>query len=333
MEPEILERPRKTRMVLIIITVVVLLGLISGGIVYFYPKLKSAGKTTSVSIQTTAPATTTTSESSDQAIMEKFANYQKTTTEKMTQMQSLGSSGKYQEAMSLSKETQSLLEEFKTFLNDNKTVLEKNGVDVSKEITTVENNLATIKSRGGSESSQQSPPSTSSAASFSISLPFDKENFVIANMGVWPFCVHGGDHPEGHGGIDFDLKADTEIKAVADGKVEEMMYVEGEGYNVMISHEKYALATGYTPIKDPKVSKGDSVKKDQVLGPVGADLKGTPFLHFEIDAFTKGGRVCPYLYFNSDAKADFDQMFSQSHYPEQSSEPNICNCELVPVKR
>lgn len=337
MEEKILSKSNKPKttkwIVVIILAVVFLAGIVYAGF-YYYQKIKSQiSKPTKTESQqvTTTPTASSNTNASEQAIMEKYSNYKTTSTEKMTSLQALGKSDR-QVAMSLAQETKTYLEEFKAFLNENKTVLEKNNINVTEDITTVDSNLAMIASKGSSSPSSSSRPSSSSS-SLSIPLPFDKDNFVIANSGVWPFCVHGGDHPEGHGGIDFDLKSGTEIKAVASGKIERIEYVEGEGYNFMISHESYGLASGYTPIINHSLKVGDQVTKDQVLGNAGTDLKGVPFLHFEIFSFSKNSRVCPYQYFNSEAKTAFDGMFAQSNYQEESADPDVCNCETVDVSQ
>lgn len=319
----------KVRWAIIFIIIIILAGIAYAGY-YFYQKNKPQTINVSTQTEQSSSQTATTSEdNSDKSILDQYNSYKTASTEKMASLQSLGESN-LQAAMSLSQETKTYLEEFKTFLTENKTVLEKNNMNVTEDITTVDSNLALIASKGSSASSSLSRPSSSSS-SLSIPLPFNKDNFVIANSGVWPFCVHGGDHPEGHGGIDFDLKSGTEIKAIADGKVERIEYVEGEGYNFMISHQSYGLASGYTPIVNHNLKVGDTITKDQVLGSAGTDLKGVPFLHFEIFSFSKNTRVCPYQYFDSDAKTAFDAMFAQSNYSEKSADPDICNCETVDV--
>lgn len=319
--------------VFLILAILVGLILLIGGGYLAYQKFWSQKSKTTKSISTpTAPSSPSQTDNSAQ-ILQQFNDSKKTAEENFAKIQNTGQSRPSQEILDLVEETKKLLEELKTFITANKKVLGAKGINTEEELKNIEEKLTLIASHGGSANPSSSQSPASSSSSLSLSLPFDKESFYADRMGIWPFCVHGGEHPEGHGGIDFDLKAGTEIKAAAPGSVEEMMYEESEGgYNIFLQHGS-GYATGYIPIKDVQVQKGDQVNQGQVLGKAGDDGKGTTYVHFEVNNYQKGGRVCPYPFFNSTAKADFETMFSISHYPEQSSEPNICNCDLVPVSQ
>jgi murein DD-endopeptidase MepM/ murein hydrolase activator NlpD len=207
-----------------------------------------------------------------------------------------------------------LLLEFREFIQQNQDALRGSGVDTERELRLIEEQLARLREAPVSEAEGETL----------LSLPFDRENYRKANVGIWPFCVHGGDHPEGHGGIDFELKEGTPLKAAADGVVEKI-FLEEKGYNVFITHD--GIITGYIPVKDIKVKEGDRVKRGQVLGTAGHDDKGVHFVHFEVNDFRKGGRVCPYGFFDDEAKKLVDEWFKDAAYPEKAREPLICNCE------
>lgn len=162
----------------------------------------------------------------------------------------------------------------------------------------------------------------------SLSLPVDKQDFPThSTMGIWPFCVHGGDHPEGHGGIDFELREGAEVKA-ADSGIVIRIIPEDSGHNVFILH-RGLLITGYIPLTDLKVGLFSIVVGGQVLGTAGKAGE-MYFLHFEASDPRKNVRVCPYNYFNDSGKKIADEMFALTNYPEKSQEPFICNCEYVP---
>jgi murein DD-endopeptidase MepM/ murein hydrolase activator NlpD len=209
-------------------------------------------------------------------------------------------------------EFKNLLLEFKQFILDNEVVLKDAGIDTVQELRFIEEQLA----REEKEVDVQ--------GEIVLYLPFDKENYYNAEVGLWPFCVHGGEHPEGHGGIDFDLRPGTRIKAAADGEVDEI-FSEEKGYNILIGHGR--IITGYIPVLNPNVKKGDLVKKGQVIGTAGHDSKGKYFIHFEVNDFTKGGRICPYSFFDNETKKLVDKWLKNAVYPEKSREPYICNCE------
>jgi len=169
----------------------------------------------------------------------------------------------------------------------------------------------------------------------SLSIPFDYNDYSPKKFGIWPFCVHGGEHPEGHGGIDFELKPDTRILASADGRVE---YIEppeialhGWGYGVYIAHETGAV--GYVCLKDVQVKEGDYVKKGDFLGYPCQTDQGDSFIHFEVVDNIINKRVCPLKYLDNEFRARIEEMFSRAHYPEQADEPELCNCETVDLPK
>jgi hypothetical protein len=59
---------------------------------------------------------------------------------------------------------------------------------------------------------------------------------------IWLFCLHGGDHPEGHRDIDFELDPEASIVASADGIVAFMEdNPHGWGTDIVIDHGKIAV--------------------------------------------------------------------------------------------
>lgn len=85
-----------------------------------------------------------------------------------------------------------------------------------------------------------------------------------------------------HYGLDIAAPRGTSIYAAADGKVIEASYRRGTGYVIIINHG-YNYKTLYAHLSKFKVSKGDVVKKGQVIGYVGSTGYSTgPHLHYEV---------------------------------------------------
>lgn len=84
-----------------------------------------------------------------------------------------------------------------------------------------------------------------------------------------------------HKGIDISAKEGTKIKSAIDGQVEEADKNSDYGNYVKIKNGD--VLTVYAHCKKLKVSKGDKVKKGDVIATVGSTGKSTgPHLHFEI---------------------------------------------------
>ncbi len=167
-------------------------------------------------------------------------------------------------------------------------------------------------------------------------IPFEIKYYEYADWGLWPFCVHGGDHPEGHGGIDFELSSDAKIYASADGTVE---YIEGpggliedpKGYGVYVTSGKFAIE--YVCLINIQVKLGDNVTQGQFLGDPCQLPEGTYFIHWGVNNYVDQKLECPLPYLDEKFKAALNDMLAESHYPEKSVEPNLCNCEWLPYKK
>jgi murein DD-endopeptidase MepM/ murein hydrolase activator NlpD len=86
-----------------------------------------------------------------------------------------------------------------------------------------------------------------------------------------------------HRGIDFAAPTGTPIKAAAAGVVHRSEYNRnGYGHLIVIKHEK-DLATYYGHQSKRLVSKGQRVRKGEIIGKVGSTGRSTgPHLHFEV---------------------------------------------------
>ncbi len=167
-----------------------------------------------------------------------------------------------------------------------------------------------------------------------LRLPINLDDKITSEWGLWPFCVHGGEHPEGHGGIDFELKPGAKVYATADGVVEEIFSPSddpsGHGaYSLFIQHG--LGVSGYSGLTNIQVKKGDKVKKGEYIADA-FKLGNEYFLHFEVNNFIDQILVCPVQFFDETAQAELQKMLEESTYPEKNVEGKLCNCDWLPYK-
>ena len=99
---------------------------------------------------------------------------------------------------------------------------------------------------------------------------------------------------EFHDGLDFIGPQGTPIYATAPGIVEKAEYQRGYGYHIVIDHG-YGYKTLYAHLSDMKVTQGESVSKEQVIGSLGSTGRSTgPHLHYSV--YHNGESVNPIRY-------------------------------------
>ena len=85
-----------------------------------------------------------------------------------------------------------------------------------------------------------------------------------------------------HDGIDIGAPPGTPVKAALDGEVVYANYTGGYGNLLIIRHDD-RLLTVYAHLQGFAVSKGQHVRKGQVIGKVGTTGRSSgPHLHFEV---------------------------------------------------
>ncbi|WP_125152600.1 peptidoglycan DD-metalloendopeptidase family protein [Clostridium rectalis] len=85
-----------------------------------------------------------------------------------------------------------------------------------------------------------------------------------------------------HEGIDIDVKENTDIKVVYDGKVKDCGEDVELGKYVLIDHGQ-GIETKYAHLNELSIKKGDELKKGSIIGKSGNTGKSTgPHLHFEL---------------------------------------------------
>jgi len=121
-----------------------------------------------------------------------------------------------------------------------------------------------------------------------------------------------------HEGIDFTAPTGTEIYATGDGTVVATISSRrGYGNEIRIDHG-YGYVTRYAHMSKFNVTKGQKVKRGDVIGFVGSTgLSTAPHLHYEVHH--NGKKVNPINYFFDDLTAEeYDRMIELSMASGQS---------------
>lgn len=110
-------------------------------------------------------------------------------------------------------------------------------------------------------------------------LPWPADGPVVARFGKHYHPVYKNLELPPNNGIDIALSKGTQIRAVFDGVVKQVMVMPGYNQCVLIQHGNYF--TLYCKLKSLNVSEGDKVKTSDVIGSVDA-INGQVQLHFEV---------------------------------------------------
>jgi len=166
-----------------------------------------------------------------------------------------------------------------------------------------------------------------------IDLALNKEKFIasvpaiqpIANKDLkrtasgWGYRIH----PiykirKFHEGLDFTAPTGTEIYATGDGTVVAIIRSRrGYGNEIRVDHG-YGYVTRYAHLSGFNVTKGQKVKRGDIIGFVGSTgLSTAPHLHYEVHV--NGKKVNPINYFFDDLTAEeYDRMIVLSMASGQS---------------
>lgn len=161
-------------------------------------------------------------------------------------------------------------------------------------------------------------------------LSADKEQMTSAIPAIWPIdrkALHNNHigafnprrfHPilkriRPHNGVDFGCNRGTPIYATGDAVVERANksgYNGGFGRQVILNHG-FGYKTRYAHMQDVQVSRGDTVRRGQVIGTVGNTGRSTSsHLHYEV--IYKGRPVNPINYFNRHITAEeYERLMEQ----------------------
>lgn len=121
-----------------------------------------------------------------------------------------------------------------------------------------------------------------------------------------------------HTGMDFTAPTGTQIYATGDGVIESVTKSKrGYGNHIVIKHQ-FGYRTRYAHMSRFNATKGQKVKRGDVIGFVGNTGSSTgPHLHYEVEKDNR--KVNPYnYYFNDLTPEEFDRMIELSSSANQS---------------
>ena len=110
-------------------------------------------------------------------------------------------------------------------------------------------------------------------------LPWPAEGPVVSRFGKQYHPVYKNLELPPNNGVDIALAKGTQVKAVFDGVVKQVMVMPGYNQCVLIQHGNYF--TLYCKLKSLNVAEGDKVKTSDVIGTVDS-IGGQVQLHFEV---------------------------------------------------
>jgi murein DD-endopeptidase MepM/ murein hydrolase activator NlpD len=105
-----------------------------------------------------------------------------------------------------------------------------------------------------------------------------------------------------HEGLDIVNRVGTPVVATAAGRISERGWKNGYGWMVVVNHG-YGFETAYGHLDSVKVSRGEKVKRGQVIATLGNSGRSTgPHLHYEVRV--NGRPVNPHKYLLPDIVVD-----------------------------
>lgn len=140
---------------------------------------------------------------------------------------------------------------------------------------------------GGSKGGKKKPVDVKLSGEFSANkgkLPWPAEGPVVEHFGQRYHPVYKNLKLPFNSGINIALGSGTEVKAVFNGVVSQIVVMPGYNQCVLVQHGNYF--TFYCRLKGVKVKAGDKITTGQVLGTVD-NINGETMLHFQLWQGTK----------------------------------------------
>ena len=173
------------------------------------------------------------------------------------------------------------------------------------------------------------PTSPSSQDFAKYNLPINLSQVDVASpLKLWPYGVQGGDHPNGHPGIDLTLVVGGDVIADQKGTVIDVATSVNPGERgITVRHGDgwKSYFTGF--FQGINVTKGQSISQGQVLGRVDRfNGNGIAAFHWGVARDDSSEQVsCPAEFVSAQSRAALQQLLDQSTYPEKARFPLLCN--------
>ena len=110
-------------------------------------------------------------------------------------------------------------------------------------------------------------------------LPWPADGPVVSRFGKQYHPVYKNLELPPNNGIDLALTKETNVKAVFEGVVKQVIVMPGYNHCVLLQHGNYF--TLYCTMKSLSVREGDKVKTGEKLGTIDT-INGQTQLHFEV---------------------------------------------------
>ena len=169
-------------------------------------------------------------------------------------------------------------------LNKDKKKYQKQLADKKKEVTALNREIerivaAAVKPKSTGKKTVVDTKLDAAFANNKGKLPWPADGPVVARFGKHYHPVYKNLELPPNNGIDIALSKGTQIRAVFDGVVKQVMVMPGYNQCVLIQHGNYF--TLYCKLKSLNVAEGDKVKTSDIIGSVDA-IGGQVQLHFEV---------------------------------------------------
>ncbi len=160
---------------------------------------------------------------------------------------------------------------------------------------------------------------------FRMGLPITPAEFANSTYGIWPFGVHGGGHPEGHPGIDFEYAAGAKVLATCDGPVVVIMQNTSHLPTVLwsvVQEPRPGLKVIYDEIEnlDASIVLGNVIMEG---GVIGDPYDKTTFRSNHLGLMVHGELLCPSDFWHASAQTQIDALWPLCFYSQEPVEPRM----------
>ncbi len=164
---------------------------------------------------------------------------------------------------------------------------------------------------------------------FSMGLPVSATGQENLFYGIWPFGVHGGGHPEGHPGLDFEYAVGAKVLATVAGPIVVIRPNDSHpGTWSVVQEPRPGFKVLYDEITNlpPSTVVGNVLAEGDVIGDPWDKIT---YRSNHLGLMVLGEFLCPSDYFHSTAQAQLDAFWPQCFFAEEPAEPRMKNAVQV----